>query len=246
MNPITNEPRRILLKLSGELLSSDHTNFNRHAIDKIVSSIQATIQDGICEMAIVIGGGNLFRGREAQKLDMTPYVADRIGMLSTCMNALVLQEFLKKAGLSSFVMADALTHPCIEPFNPFRAQALLEQKHILLFANGLAQPFFTTDTASVVRAREIEADVLVKATKVPGVYDKDPALYSNAKRYTSLTFATALKNKIEVMDDTAFCLLQRANLPLFVYRFGTPHSIKEALHTPESGTWVVPDNVSLD
>lgn len=235
-------PRRLLLKLSGELLSSDHTNFHRPSIEKIVSSIQETYNDGIREIGLVIGGGNLFRGREAKKLAVRPYIADRVGMMATCMNALILKEFLEKAGLASIVMSDVPYNPALEPFQLDRAKEALEAHRIVIFANGLAQPFFTTDTASVVRAQEIEADLVVKATKVPGVFDKDPCLHSDAKRFSTLTFSQALSHKLQVMDDTAFCLLQRARLPLFVYCFGAPNSLYKALNTQDAGTWVVPDN----
>lgn len=238
-------PRRVLIKLSGELLSSDHTNFHRTSIEKIISSIQETFQDGIREIGLVVGGGNLYRGREAHKLELCPHIADRVGMLATCMNALILKEFLEKAGLSCVVMGDFLGNPVIEPYCIDRAKEALSKHRVVIFANGLAQPFFTTDTASVVRAQEIEADLVVKATKVPGVFDKDPCLHSDAKRYTTLTFAQALSHKLQVMDDTAFCLLQKAKLPLFVYCFGAPNSIYKAISTKDTGTWVVPNDTFL-
>lgn len=238
-------PRRILLKLSGELLSSDHSNFHLPSVERIISSIQETFQDGIREIGVVIGGGNLFRGREAHKLGVRPYVADRVGMLATCMNALILKECLEKVGLSSVVMGDFYGNPTIESYSIDKAKKALSSHHIVIFANGLAQPFFTTDTAAVVRAQEIEADLVVKATKVPGVFDKDPCLHTDAKRYTTLTFLQAISHKLQVMDETAFCLLHQAKLPLFVYSFGSPNSIYKALNTKETGTWVVPDDTFL-
>jgi uridylate kinase len=231
-------PKRILLKISGEMLSSKQQNFTLSSLEHIGASIKATKAEGIHEIAIVIGGGNLFRGRDAETLKITPHIADRVGMLATCMNALVLQDFLEQAGLEALVMGDFLLHPNISPFHLIHAKKALSAHQIVIFANGLAQPFFTTDTAAVVRAQEINADLIMKATKVPGVYDKDPCLHKDAKRYTTLTYAEALEKKIGVMDDTAFCLLQKAHLPLFVFQFGRPLSLCKALLQPNCGTWV--------
>lgn len=229
---------RILLKLSGELLASNGNNFDLKSIEQIVSCIQATYSDGIQQIGLVIGGGNLFRGREAQQLHLKLPIADRVGMLATCMNALILKEFLNKSGIPALVMGDFLFHPNIDPYHVDRAKHALNEHTIVIFANGLAQPFFTTDTASVVRAQEIEANVLVKATKVAGIFDKDPCKYKDAKKYTSLTCSKALMENIQVMDDTAFCLLKTSKIPLFVYQFGKPLSLAEALKTPSCGTWV--------
>lgn len=232
-------PKRILLKLSGEMLSSGQKTFTPSALEHIVESIRATKKDGIGEIGIVIGGGNLFRGREAQKLNIRQTTADRVGMLATCMNGLILQETFEQAGLSAIVMGDGSLHPHIEPFYALQAKKELEKQTIVIFVNGLAQPFFTTDTAAVVRAQEIEADLVVKATKVPGVFDKDPVAFPDAHRYTTLSYAQALEKKLEVMDDTAFCLLQKSKLPLFVFRFGHPLSFCKAFLQQECGTWIV-------
>lgn len=221
------------------MLASAKGSFAHASLEHIVSSIKATQADGIKEIGIVIGGGNLFRGRDAEHLQLPPHITDRVGMLATCMNALILREFLEMSGLPAVVMGDFLLHPNIDPFHVSHAKQALEAHQIVIFANGLAQPFFTTDTASVVRAQEIGADLLVKATKVPGVFDKDPFKHKDAIRYETLTYAEALKKKIEVMDDTAFCLLQKAKLPLFVFQFGHPLSLCKALLQHECGTWVL-------
>ena len=232
-------PKRVLLKISGEMLASEQQRFSPSSLEQIVSSIKETKEDGLHEIAVVIGGGNLFRGRDASDLNIAPYVADRVGMLATCMNALVLREVFEQAGLPSLVMGDFLLHPNIDPFHEAHARNALDKHRIVIFANGLAQPFFTTDTASIVRAQEIGADVVIKATKVPGVFDKDPLKHKDAIRYTTLTYREALERKIEVMDDTAFCLLQKARLPLFVFQFGRPNSLCKALVQPDCGTWVL-------
>ena len=184
MKPFSEElPKRILLKMSGEMLSSTKNGFAHSSLEHIASSIKATRADGIREIGIVIGGGNLFRGRDAEHLHIPSHIADRVGMLATCMNALIMREFFEKSGLPAIVMGDFLLHPNIDPFHVAHAKQALESHQIVIFANGLAQPFFTTDTASVVRAQEIEADLLIKATKVPGVFDKDPLKHKDATRY---------------------------------------------------------------
>jgi len=232
-------PKRILLKISGEMLSSGQRHFTLSALEHIVSSIKATKADGHHEIGIVIGGGNLFRGRDAEQLKIAPHIADRVGMLATCMNALILREVFEQSGLQALVMGDFLLHPNIDPFHVAHAVQALQAHQIVIFANGLAQPFFTTDTASVVRAQEIGADLVIKATKVPGVFDKDPCQHQDAMRYTTLTYAEALERRIEVMDDTAFCLLRKAHLPLFVFQFGHPLSLCKALLQPDCGTWII-------
>lgn len=231
-------PTRILIKFSGELLSSSQdTIYSADALQKVVSSLADLAHYGI-EYGIVIGAGNIFRGNRSTDYKISQITGDQIGMLGTIMNALMLQEVLLQANIPAHIMAPQPTIPSILPLNTDLANTFLSTKEPIIFAGGTGSPFFTTDSAATLRALEIHASLLIKATKVPGVFDKDPLKHEDAKRFQTVSYQEALQNQYQVMDSAAFALAMQYKLPIFVYKFGDPLSIVEALKNPESGTYV--------
>ena len=208
--------KRILLKLSGEaLMGNDAFGVNPDTINKIVKEIEVAISIGT-EIAIVIGGGNIFRGVALGAAGMDRATADYMGMLATVMNALALQDAMKHAGINSRVQSAINIDQIVEPYIRGKAIRYLEDKKIVIFAAGTGNPFFTTDTAATLRAVEIGAEVIIKATKVDGVYDKDPEKYSDAVKLNELTYDQALQDHIKVMDDTSIALAKDNKLPIIV------------------------------
>lgn len=209
--------KRILLKLSGEILSGDQ-KFGIHgsACQEIASAIKKMQQEGF-EIAIVIGGGNIFRGVNLKELGMHRTPADQIGMLATLMNGISLQQALEGMGCKARVMS-ALDCPKVaESYNWHLAMEYLSKGEILIFVGGTGNPYFTTDTAAALRANEIHADILMKATKVDGIYNKDPLKNRDAVKYDTLTYSKLLSEKLEVMDATAAALCMSNKLPIFVF-----------------------------
>jgi uridylate kinase len=207
---------RILLKLGGEALSDPgKTGINPSLAEEVVAKVQAVKNLGI-EVAMVIGGGNLWRGREGIERGMERATADYIGMLGTVMNALALQDALERSGVMTRVQTAIEMRAVAEPYIRRRAMRHLEKGRVVIFAAGTGNPFFTTDTAAALRATEIDAEVMVKATKVDGVYDDDPYTNPQARKFQTLTFIEALNRQLKVIDSTSLSLCMDNNLPILV------------------------------
>ncbi len=208
--------QRILLKLSGEaLMGNDSYGVNRDTIIGIVNEVKAVIDMGV-EVAIVIGGGNIFRGVAPGAAGMDRATADYMGMLATVMNALALQDAFRGVGVPSRVQSALTIEQVAEPYIRGKAIRHLEEGRVVIFGAGTGNPFFTTDTAAALRGMEINAEIVIKATKVDGVYTADPVVYKDAVRYKTLTFDEAIQKHLQVMDATAFTLCRDQNMPLAV------------------------------
>src|SRR5881396_2259698 len=209
--------KRILLKLSGEaLMGDDSFGINRATIERIVGEIAQVAALGL-EIAVVIGGGNIFRGVAPGAAGMDRATADYIGMLATIMNALALQDAMRQAGLNARVQSALNIEQVVEPYIRNKAIRYLEEGKIVIFAAGTGNPFFTTDTAAALRGAEIGAELVLKATKVDGVYTADPKKDPSATRYTNLSFDEAIAQNLGIMDATAFALCRDQNLPIKVF-----------------------------
>jgi uridylate kinase len=230
--------RRILLKLSGEaLMGADAYGINREAIDRIVAEIAEVVRLGV-EVAIVIGGGNIVRGVAPGAAGMDRATADYMGMLATLMNALALQDALRRAGVESRVQSALRTDQVAEPYIRGKALRYLEERKVVIFAAGTGNPFFTTDTAAALRGREMGVDIVLKATKVDGVYTADPVKDPAAKRYTDLTFDEAIVKNLRVMDTTALALCRDQNMLLKVFSIFVPGALKRVIQGGDEGTLV--------
>ena len=230
--------KRILLKLSGEALLGDV----RYGIDpKTIDGIAGEVRDiqalGI-EVALVIGGGNIFRGIAESAKGMDRAQADYMGMLATCMNSLALQDALERQGCKTRVMSAIEMHQVAEPYIRRRATRHLEKGRIVIFAAGTGNPYFTTDTAAALRATEIHADVLLKATKVDGVFDADPKKVPDAKKFETLSYIDVLNRGLQVMDATAISLCMDNRLPIVVFNLTVKGNIMRVVCGDEIGTWV--------
>lgn len=209
--------KRILLKISGESLANPQQLGIATAPCLHIAKAIKSLHDQGLEVAIVIGGGNIFRGVNLKEMGMQRTPADHIGMLATLMNGIALQQSLESIGCSAKVMS-ALECPKIaEPYNWYHAQKALTQKQVLLFVGGTGNPYFTTDTAAALRASEIQADALLKATKVDGIYNKDPLKYPDATKYETISYSQVLAEKLEVMDATAIALCMSNKIPILVF-----------------------------
>ena len=230
--------KRVLLKISGEALLGD----GGYGIDPVITaSIAAQIKEVIdmgVEMAVVVGGGNFWRGTSASANGMDRNTADHIGMLATIMNALGLQNALEKIGVFTRVQTAISMQEVAEPFIRRRAVRHLEKKRVVIFAGGTGNPYFTTDTAAALRALEINAEIIFKATKVDGVYDKDPLKHKDAKKYDKLSYIEVLNKNLRVMDSTAISLCRENNLPIIVFDLTMPGNIKGVIMGKKIGTLV--------
>ena len=230
--------RRVMLKLSGESLLGDRDHgISPETCDAIAKEIKEVKDLGI-ELAIVIGGGNIFRGVAGSKRGLERATGDFMGMLATVINALALQDSLERAGAPTRVQSAIEMRAVAEPFIRRRAVRHLEKGRVVIFAAGTGNPFFSTDTAAALRASEINADVLLKATKVDGVYTADPVKDPKAKRYDRLTYMDALKNRLNVMDASAFSLCMDNRIPIIVFDFFKPGNIKRVICGASIGTVV--------
>ncbi len=234
--------KRALLKISGEALMGDQ-GYGIHP--QILSQIAGEIADiarlGV-ELAVVVGGGNIFRGVSESAKGMDRASADYVGMLATVMNAVSLQEAIEKHGVVTRVQSAIPMSQLAEPYIRRRAIRHLEKGRIVIFGAGTGNPFFTTDTAAALRAMEIGAEILLKATKVDGVYDKDPRKHTDARRYETVTFTDALKQDLGVMDSTAFALCRDNELGIVVFDMTTHGNIKRVVCGEPVGTTIVKDN----
>lgn len=230
--------RRILLKLSGEALAGDaNLGINAKVIQQIASDLEAGFNAGV-EMGIVIGGGNIFRGVAASAEGMDRASSDYMGMLATVINALALQDALEKKGLATRVQTAIGMAEIAEPYIRRKAIRHLEKRRIVIFAAGTGNPYFTTDTAASLRAMEINADVIMKATKVDGIYDKDPKHHPDAKLYKELSYMDVLSKGLKVMDSTAISLCMDNKLPIITFNLTTPGNIARVIRGEQIGTIV--------
>jgi len=230
--------KRVLLKISGEaLLGKLDYGIDSSVINNISSQIKEVAEMGV-EVAIVIGGGNFWRGVPASENGMDRTTADYIGMLATIMNALGLQNALEKMGVNTRVQTAIFMQEIAEPFIRRRAIRHLEKKRVVIFAGGTGKPYFTTDTAAALRALEIDAEIIFKATKVDGIYDRDPVKFKDAKRFEKLNFLDVLKRNLRVLDSTATSLCMENNLPVVVFDITKHGNIKGAIMGKKIGTIV--------
>lgn len=229
---------RVLLKLSGEALMGDlDYGIEPVVIQRIAAEI-ATAQKAGVEIAIVIGGGNIFRGAGLARAGMDRVTGDYMGMLATVMNALAIQDALESQGVFARVMSALQIHEVCEDYIRRRAERHLEKGRVVILAAGTGNPFFTTDTAASLRAIEIGADILLKATKVDGVYDCDPVDNPNAKRYDTVSFDKILADKLSVMDATAIVMCRDNDLPLRVFDLSGDNALTRAMSGENVGTLV--------
>jgi uridylate kinase len=230
--------KRILLKLSGEaLMGDDAYGINRETISRIVGEIASVAALGV-EIGIVIGGGNIFRGLAGTATGMDRATADYMGMLATVMNAMALQDAMRQAGLNSRVQSALNIEQVVEPYIRGKAIRYLEEGKIVVFAAGTGNPFFTTDTAAALRGSEIGAEVVLKATKVDGVYTADPVKDPTAQRYARISFDEAIGKNLKVMDATALALCRDQKLPINVFSIFRPGALKRVVEGYDEGTLV--------
>ncbi|PKO70452.1 MAG: UMP kinase [Betaproteobacteria bacterium HGW-Betaproteobacteria-16] len=230
--------KRILLKLSGEaLMGDDAFGINRATIVRMVEEIAEVTRLGV-EVAIVIGGGNIFRGVAGGSVGMDRATADYMGMLATVMNSLALADALDKAGVVARVMSAIAIEQVVEPYVRPKALQYLEEGKVVVFAAGTGNPFFTTDTAAALRGAEIGAEIVLKATKVDGVYSADPNKDASATRYASITFDEAMARNLQVMDATAFALCRDQKLPVKVFSIFKPGALRKVVLGGDEGTLV--------
>jgi uridylate kinase len=230
--------KRILLKLSGEaLMGDDAFGINRATIVRMVEEIAEVTRMGV-QVAVVIGGGNIFRGVAGGSVGMDRATADYMGMLATVMNALALGDTMDKAGLTARVMSAIAIERVVEPYVRPKALQYLEEGKVVIFAAGTGNPFFTTDTAAALRGAEISAQIVLKATKVDGVYSADPKKDPNATRYATITFDEAMGRNLEVMDATAFALCRDQKLPIKIFSIFKHGALKRVVQGEDEGTLV--------
>lgn len=230
--------KRILLKLSGEaLMGADAYGINRQTILEIVAEVKSVVDLGV-QVGVVIGGGNIFRGVAPGATGMDRAQADYMGMLATVMNALALQDAMKTAGMPARVQSALNIEQVVEPYIRGRAIRALEQGRTVIFAGGTGNPFFTTDTAAALRGAEIGAEIVLKATKVDGIYSADPKKDPLATRYDRISFNEAMLKNLAVMDATAFALCRDQKLPINVFSIFKPGALKRVVLGESEGTLV--------
>ncbi|MBN2010607.1 UMP kinase [candidate division KSB1 bacterium] len=230
--------KRILLKLSGEaLMGESGLAIDPAIVNEIAAELKEVKEMGV-EIGVVIGGGNIFRGLSASARGMDRVTADYMGMLATVINAKALQDYLERLGVYTRVLTAIRMEQIAEPFIQRRAIRHLEKGRIVIFGGGTGNPFFTTDTAAALRATEIEADLVLKGTKVDGVYDSDPMVNKDAKKYDELTYLDVIKRRLRVMDTTAITLCMENDLPIFVFNLREKGAIKRIVSGEQVGTKV--------
>lgn len=238
MNDTRPHFKRILLKLSGEALTGDQSfGIDPSVLKTMVSEVSDIHEQGV-EVGIVIGGGNIFRGLQSEKLGVTRVSGDQMGMLATVINAIALGDAFKNIGVASRVMSALDIHGVVEPFVRQKAVHYLSGKHVVIFAAGTGNPYFTTDTAATLRALEIDAQVLMKATNVDGVFDADPKLTVSARPFSFLTHEEVLEKNLRVMDLTAISLAREHGLPILVFDLGKTGNIRKAVSGQQIGTLI--------
>ncbi len=230
--------KRVLLKLSGEALMGNlGYGIDPNIVDEIADEISEVVKSGV-QIVIVVGGGNIFRGIKAASAGMDRATADYIGMIATVMNAMTLQDALERKEIPTRVQTAIAMQEVAEPYIRRRAIRHLEKGRVVIFGAGSGNPFFTTDTTAALRAAEIDADVIFKATKVDGIYDKDPKTNSDAQRYDNLTYSDVLAQDLRVMDGTAIALCKENNIPIVVFNLSVSGNIVRAVKGETVGTFV--------
>jgi len=232
--------KRILLKLSGEaLMGDDAYGINRATITRIVTEVKEVVDLGV-QVAVVIGGGNIFRGVAPAAEGMDRATADYMGMLATVMNAMALQDAMKNIGLNARVQSALNIAQVAEPYIRGKAIRYLEEGRVVIFGAGTGNPFFTTDTAAALRGMEINAEIVIKATKVDGVYTDDPKTNPEAMRYKTISFDEAISKNLKVMDATALTLCRDQKLPISVFSIFKQGALKKVVMGEDEGTMVLP------
>ena len=233
-----NTYKRVLLKLSGEaLMGSLSYGIDPDIVQTISEEISEVVKSGI-QIAIVVGGGNIFRGIKGSAAGMDRATADYIGMLATVMNAMTLQDAIERNGTPTRVQTAITMQEVAEPYIRRRAMRHLEKNRVVIFGAGSGNPFFTTDTTAALRAAEIGAEVMFKGTKVDGVYDSDPKVNPDARRFNSLTYGHVLAHDLKVMDGTAIALCKDNNIPIMIFDLSVPGNIRRAVMGESIGTIV--------
>jgi uridylate kinase len=235
---MTTAYKRVLLKLSGEaLMGDDAFGINRDTIERMVADIKSVVELGV-ELAVVIGGGNIFRGVALGASGMDRATADYMGMMATVMNAMALQDAMRRAGVEARVQSALNIEQVVEPYIRPKAIRYLDEGRVVIFAAGTGNPFFTTDTAAALRGAEMGAQIVLKATKVDGVYSADPKKDPNATRYARISFDEALARRLQIMDATAFALCRDQKLPIKVFDITKPGALKRVVQGEDEGTLV--------
>jgi uridylate kinase len=230
--------KRVVIKLSGEaLMGNQEFGIGREMIRYVAEEIRSIATLGV-QTAIVVGGGNIFRGVAASSYGMDRTSADHMGMLATVINSLALQDALEKQGVQTRVQTAIAIHQVAEPYILRRAIRHLEKGRVVIFAAGTGNPYFTTDTAAVLRGQEIHAEILLKATKVDGVYDADPMKDQSARLLKRINYMEVLERQLKVMDTTAISLAMDNELPLVVFKLKTPGNIRRVVCGEDIGTWI--------
>jgi uridylate kinase len=230
--------KRVVIKLSGEaLMGNQEFGIGREMIRYVAEEIRSIATLGV-QAAVVVGGGNIFRGVAASSYGMDRTSADHMGMLATVINSLALQDALEKQGVQTRVQTAIAIHQVAEPYILRRAVRHLEKGRVVIFAAGTGNPYFTTDTAAVLRGQEIHAEVLLKATKVDGVYDADPMKDPSARLLKRISYMGVLERQLKVMDTTAISLAMDNELPLAVFKLKTPGNIRRVVCGEDIGTWI--------
>ena len=230
--------RRILLKLSGEALGGPSgIGIHPEAVQDMAHQIREVRELGV-QVVVVVGGGNIFRGLSGSERGIERATGDYMGMLATVINALALQDALEKLGVATRVQSAITMAQIAEAFIRRRAVRHLEKGRVVIFGGGTGNPYFSTDTAAALRANEIGAEVILKATKVDGIYDSDPKRNANAKRFSKITYLEALRKQLKVMDSTAFSLCMDNKMPIIVFELFHPHNLKRVVLGEKVGTLV--------
>ncbi len=234
--------KRILLKLSGEALGGDTgIGFDAGALEQICGQVKGVHEKGV-EVGIVVGAGNIFRGMPAAQGGMNRVTGDQMGMLGTMINGLALMDRFEGMGITTNVLSARAVEEFIEPFDLKTANRYLSENHIVIFVGGTGNPFFTTDTAAALRAIQIQADVLLKGTKVDGVYDADPAKVPSAKKYETVTYSEVLSKDLRVMDATAIALCRENSIPIEVFNLTKKGTLLKVIKGEKPGTSVTQED----
>lgn len=231
--------KRVVLKLSGEVLRGGKSGdpIDGATLERICSQVKSIHDLGV-QMAVVIGGGNIFRGALGEKRGVDRTTGDYMGMLATVINGMAIMDCLEKMGVTTRVQSAIPMNQVAEPFILRRAVRHLEKGRVVIFVAGTGNPYFSTDTTAALRASEIHAEVIMKATKVDGIYDKDPKKYPDAVKYEQITFIDALRQRLNVMDSTAFSLCLDNNIPIIVFDLNDPQAVMKAVTGERVGTLV--------
>ena len=228
--------KRVILKLSGEVLNGGKAG-DPATLEKTCAQVKEIYDLGV-EVCVVIGGGNIFRGLNGAERGVDRTTGDYMGMLATVINGLALMDSLEKMGVTTRVQSAIPMNQIAEPFILRRAMRHLEKNRVVIFVAGTGNPYFSTDTTAALRASEMHADIIMKATKVDGIYDKDPKKYDDAVKYDTLTYIDALRQRLTVMDSTAFSLCLDNNVPILVFDLNDEHAIRKAITGEKIGTLV--------